>query len=84
MLSQQKQIRSAIKNMSPQRAIDYVKSFGLRPTEESSIIECDVYGKSIVQLSIELSVSVETINLTRKQAYSKIMDAVRYGYGKMP
>lgn len=62
--------------MAPKRAIDYIKAFELPADEEAAIIECDVRRKSIVQVSHETNMSIESVKRRRKWAYMKIQDSI--------
>lgn len=63
--------------MSPQRAIDYVSALELPGDEAFYIIECDVRGKSCVQVAARLYVSVDGLYKIRRRAYDKIADSLK-------
>lgn len=63
--------------MSPQRAIDYVSELELPGDEAFCIIECDVRGKSCVQVAARLYVSVDGLYKIRRRAYDKIADSLK-------
>lgn len=63
--------------MSPQRAIDYVSALELPGDEAFCIIECDVRGKSCVQVAAQLYVSVDGLYKIRRRAYDKIADSLK-------
>jgi predicted DNA-binding protein (UPF0251 family) len=77
MDSQHRAIRAALTQMSPKRAIEYIKAFELPPDEERALIERDIRGKSCTKICIELSISPETLTRRRRRAYHKIADAIR-------
>lgn len=74
MDSQHKQIRAELSAMAPKRAVAYVLSFELPPSEAACIIECDVRQKSCVQVADMLHVSVDGLAKIRRRAYTKIAD----------
>ena len=76
MNPQHRRIRIMLNSMAPKRAVDYIKSFGLRPDEESVLIECDVNGLSYVQVSEKLHLSPDAIKERKRRAYSKIADEI--------
>lgn len=63
--------------MSPQRAIDYVSALELPGDEAFCIIECDVRGKSCVQVAARLYVIVDGLYKIRRRAYDKIADSLK-------
>lgn len=65
-----------LSSMSPKRAVGYIKAFGLQADEETTLIECDVHGKSCVQVGQLLHVSPETVKRYRQKAYRKIADEI--------
>nr|DAG37855.1 MAG TPA: TrfB transcriptional repressor protein/DNA Complex-turn-helix, complex, transcription.5A [Caudoviricetes sp.] len=79
MNTQHREIRARLSRMAPQRAVDYVKAFDLPPMEEACIIECDVRGRSCVDVAMDLFVSPDTIKNCRRRAYGKIADGISYG-----
>lgn len=79
MNAQHREIRARLSRMAPQRAVDYVKAFDLPPMEEACIIECDVRGRSCVDVAMDLFVSPDTIKNCRRRAYGKIADGISYG-----
>lgn len=79
MNAQHREIRAKLSRMAPQRAVDYVKAFDLPPMEEACIIECDVRGRSCVDVAMDLFVSSDTIKNCRRRAYGKIADGISYG-----
>lgn len=76
MNSQHKAIRALLTTMSPNRAIEHIKSFHLRADEENFLIETDVYGKSLVETAMDYNVCPETVRNKRKSAYIKIADEI--------
>ena len=73
-------IRALLSEMSPKRAIEYVKAFELPQDEELYIIERDIHKKSIVKIADENHTSTETVWRRRQSAYKKIaqdMDITR-------
>lgn len=79
MNAQHREIRARLSRMAPQRAVDYVKAFDLPPMEEACIIECDVRGRSCVDVAMDMFVSPDTIKNCRRRAYGKIVDGISYG-----
>lgn len=79
MNAQHREIRARLSRMAHQRAVDYVKAFDLPPMEEACIIECDVRGRSCVDVAMDLFVSPDTIKNCRRRAYGKIADGISYG-----
>lgn len=79
MNAQHREIRARLSRMAPQRAVDYVKAFDLPPMEEACIIECDVRGRSCVDVAMDMFVSPDTIKNCRRRAYGKIADGISYG-----
>lgn len=79
MNAQHREIRARLSRMAPQRAVDYGKAFDLPPMEEACIIECDVRGRSCVDVAMDLFVSPDTIKNCRRRAYGKIADGISYG-----
>ena len=79
MNAQHREIRARLSRMAPQRAVDYVKAFDLPPMEEACIIECDVRGRSCVDVAMDLFVSPDTIKNCRRRSYGKIADGISYG-----
>ena len=67
--------------MSPRRALDYIKSFHLRPEEEAALIACDVHGLSYIQAADELHLSLEAIKSRKRRAYAKIADELNHEKG---
>lgn len=77
MDSQHKAIRAKLTSMAPKRAVEYILSFELPPDEAICIIECDVRGKSRVEVAETLHVSPEYVKTRRRRAYSKIADGIK-------
>lgn len=76
MNSRRRMIRAVLRGMAPKRAVEYVRAFELPKMEECCLILSDIRGLSLVQVSLELHCSVETVKRARRRAYSKIEDAV--------
>lgn len=76
MNSRHKTIRAYLTTMSPNRAINYIKSFHLRQDEENFLISLDVYGKSVTETAMEYNATIETVKRRRKQAYAHIADEI--------
>ena len=76
MDTRHKTIRSSIATMAPKRAVEYIRSFELPPDEASCLIECDVRGKSCVQVAFDMSLSPDTVKKYRRRAYRKIASEV--------
>lgn len=72
MDSASKAIRGKIMKMPPKEAIQFVKSFELPEDEELFIIEHDIRKKSIVFLSTQNAVSIETVCRRRRDGYLKM------------
>lgn len=66
----------------PERAIDEIKAFHLRPDEELYIIEKEVYGKSIAQIADEHKISTDAVGKRRHAAFTKMADAMEYAREK--
>lgn len=64
--------------MSPKRALKYIAAFDLPEDEANSIIECEVRGKSYVQVCEKLGMSRETLKKCRQRAFAKIADAINH------
>lgn len=77
MDSQHKRIRAQLSSMAPKRAVAYILSFELPPDEAYCLIECDVRGKSRVEVAETLHVSPEYVKTRRHRAYSKIADGIK-------
>lgn len=69
-----KEIRAQLSAMSPRRAIDLIRSYDLPPDESACLIECDVRGRSYVQVCNDLHLSPEAVKRARRRAYAKIAD----------
>lgn len=78
MNGQHRIIRAHLSSMSPRRAVEYVRSFQLRPDEEAVLVECDVRGMSCIQAEEKLHLTLEAIKRRRKSAYSKIADEINH------
>jgi DNA-directed RNA polymerase specialized sigma24 family protein len=63
--------------MSPRRATDFVRAFGLPTEEEAIIIEADVRRHSLVDISRAHNLSVETVKRYRRRGYRKIVDEMQ-------
>jgi DNA-directed RNA polymerase specialized sigma24 family protein len=72
MDSQHKAMRAQLSSMAPKRAIAYILSFELPEDEAACIIECDVRGKSCVQVAFERHISTDSVKKYRRRAYNKI------------
>ena len=72
MDKQHRAIRAQLSSMAPKRAIAYILSFELPGDEAACIIECDVRGKSCVQVAFERHISTDTVKKYRRRAYNKI------------
>lgn len=79
MNSQHRAIRALLSSMSPRRAVDYIRSFQLRPDEEAVLVECDVRGLSYIQVADKLHLSPDAIKERKRRAYSKIADEINNG-----
>lgn len=65
-------LRKSLAAMAPKKAIEYIESFDLPPDETACLIECDVRGKSYVQVCDLLHLSPEAVKRARRRAYNKI------------
>lgn len=74
MDSRHKAMRAKLSAMAPRRAVDYILSFELPDDEAACVIECDVRGKSCVQVAAQLHVSVDGLYKIRRRAYGKLTD----------
>nr|DAV52660.1 MAG TPA: ECF sigma factor [Caudoviricetes sp.] len=77
MNSQHRSIRAQLSSMAPKRAVAYILSFELPQDEAYCLIECDVRGKSRVEVAETLHVSPEYVKTRRRRAYSKIADGIK-------
>ena len=77
MNSQHKRIRAELSAMAPRRAVEYILSFELPADEAYCLIECDVRGKSRVEVAETMHVSPEYVKTRRRRAYSKIADGIK-------
>lgn len=76
MDNQHKEIRKRLSTMAPKRAKEYIFGFELQPYEAACLVECEVNGKSTVEVSQQLNVSPEFVKKKRRSAFSKIADQV--------
>lgn len=74
MNAQHKHIRAQLVSMSPRRAVAYIQSFDLPPDEMACLVECDVRGRSLVQVAAQLHMSVDGLAKLRRRAYRKLAD----------
>lgn len=74
MNEKSRMIRALLSEMSPKRAVEYVKAFELPRDEEIYIIERDIRKKSIEQIALENYISPETVKRRRRSGYAKIAD----------
>ena len=51
MDKQHRAIRAQLSSMAPRRAVAYIRSFELPPDEMACLVECDVRGRSCVQVA---------------------------------
>ena len=77
MDKQHREIRAKLQSMAPMRATACVTAVGLPTAEEYCIIECDIKGKSCVQVANALYVSVEYVKRNRRRGYAKIADHLK-------
>lgn len=73
-------VRTRLRTMAPKRAVAYIRSFELPEDEETSLILCDVKGKSRTQAASEMNVSEEVIKRNRARAFSKILDQLNNAF----
>lgn len=76
MDSKHREIRAALGKMSPRRAKSFILGVGLPPYEAICLIECEVNGKSCVQVAEQLHVSTEFVKKKRRSAFGKIADEI--------
>nr|DAW08304.1 MAG TPA: ECF sigma factor [Caudoviricetes sp.] len=74
MDKQHRAIRAQLSSMAPKRAVAYILSFELPADEAACIIECDVRGRSLVQVAAQLHMSVDGLAKLRRRAYRKLAD----------
>lgn len=75
---QHRAIRALLQTMAPRRAVDYIRSFQLPEDEELFLIECDVRGKSYIQVAEAHHTTPEAIKRRRRRAYAKIADFIQH------
>lgn len=73
---QHRHIRAQLSSMAPRRAVAYIRSFELPPDEMACLVECDVRGRSCVQVAFEMNLSPDTVKKYRRKAYRKIASEV--------
>ncbi len=73
---QHRHIRAQLSSMAPRRAVAYIRSFELPPDEMACLVECDVRGRSCVQVAFEMNLSPDTVKKYRQKAYRKIASEV--------
>ena len=76
MDKQHRAIRAKLSSMAPRRAVAYIRSFELPPDEMACLVECDVRGRSCVQVAFEMNLSPDTVKKYRQKAYRKIASEV--------
>ena len=76
MDTQHREIRAQLSSMAPRRAVAYIRSFELPPDEMACLVECDVRGRSCVQVAFEMNLSPDTVKKYRRKAYRKIASEV--------
>ncbi len=64
--------------MAPNRAIDFIRSFGLPEDEEMALIECDVKKRSYPQVYMSKYMTANVLNKLRANAFAHIADALEY------
>lgn len=74
MDKQHRAIRAQLSSMAPKRAVAYILSFELPADEAACLIECDVRGRSLVQVAAQLHMSVDGLAKLRRRAYRKLAD----------
>lgn len=77
MDSRHRAIRALLQSMSPKRATDYIKSFGLTEEEELVLIECDVKRRTYAS-QYSNGYTERVIKDRKKSAYSKISDEIEH------
>lgn len=53
-------VRAMLRGMAPVRSIPYIQSFQLPPEEELVLIQCECRRRSVQEVALEHSMSVET------------------------
>lgn len=74
-----RKLRKRLSIMSPKRAILFIREFDLPEDEERCLIECDVRGKSCIQVSDLLHISPEGVKRRKRKAYQKMTDGIEEG-----
>lgn len=65
-------VRSMLRSMAPVRSIPYIQSFQLPQEEELVLIQCECRRRSVQEVALEHSMSVETVKRRRRSALRKI------------
>lgn len=64
--------RAMLRSMAPVQSIPYIKSFQLPQDEELVLIQCECRKRSVQQVALDNSMSVETVKRRRRSALHKI------------
>lgn len=75
MDNRHRELREALRGMTPPRAIAHIEAYGLLEDEERALIICDARRKSCQQAAIALNTSVDNIYKLRHRAYRKMLGA---------
>lgn len=67
-----KAMRKSLREMAPVLAIPYIRSFQLTEEEERILILCECKRKSLQQVALLTSLSVETVKRRRRSALRKM------------
>lgn len=76
-------LRTRIRSMSHDRAVDFIKRFHLLPDEEAYLIASDVQREYNIKIAMDNHVSPEVISRKRRNAYDKILDSREYTMSKI-
>lgn len=65
-------VRSMLRSMAPVQSIPYIQSFQLPEDEELVLIQCECRRRSVQEVALTHSMSVETVKRRRRSALRKI------------
>ena len=65
-------VRAMLRGMAPVRSIPLIESFQLPAEEELVLIQCECRRRSVQQVALDNSMSVETVKRRRRSALRKI------------
>ena len=69
-------VRVMLESMAPSRSIPLIQSFCLPYEEEMVLIEREGKGKSLVEISMEHNLSLETVKRRRRRALRRISNSI--------